>query len=45
MKEEEMKTIVAHLDEALQNKEDEARLNELKDKIKELCAKFPIPTK
>ena len=45
MKEEEMKTIVAHIDEALQNKEDEARLNELKDKIKELCAKFPIPTK
>jgi len=44
MKEEEMKFIVACIDEALQNKEDENKLAELKGKIKELCLKFPIPT-
>jgi len=45
LKEEEMKLIVAWIDEALQNKEDENKLSVLKKKVKELCAKFPIPTK
>jgi len=44
MKEEEMKIIVACIDEALQNKEDENKLIKLKVKVKELCLKFPIPT-
>jgi len=44
MKEEEMKTIVSYIDEAIQNKEDEDRLKKIKEKVKELCLKFPIPT-
>jgi len=45
MKETEMKLIVGYIDEALQNKDNEIKLQELKLKVKELCAKFPIPTK
>lgn len=45
MKEKEMKIIVGYIDEALMNKTDEARVNDLKKAVKELCAKFPIPTK
>ena len=45
MREEEMKTIAGVIDEALKNKDDDAKLNGLKEKIRELCEKFPIPTK
>jgi glycine hydroxymethyltransferase len=45
LKENEMKLVVEYIDTALQNKEDEAKLNELKEKVKEMCDKFPIPTK
>jgi glycine hydroxymethyltransferase len=45
LKEEEMKLIVAWIDEALQDKEDENKLSVLKKKVKELCDRFPIPTK
>jgi len=45
MKEEEMKLIVSLMDEALVNKEDDNKLVEIKEKIKALCLKFPIPTK
>lgn len=45
MKEAEMKLIVEYIDEALKNKDNEIKLQELKMKVKELCAKFPIPTK
>jgi len=45
LKEEEMKLIVEFIDLALQNKENEEKLSELKQKVKELCDKFPIPTK
>lgn len=45
MKEAEMKLIVEYIDEALQNKDNEIKLQELRMKVKELCAKFPIPTK
>lgn len=45
MKEAEMKLIVSYIDEALMNKENEDKLNELKEKVRALCAKFPIPTK
>lgn len=45
MKAEEMKLLAAYIDEALQNKDDEIKLSGLKNKVKELCQKFPIPTK
>jgi len=45
LKENEMKMIVEYIDAALQNKEDEEKLGALKLKVKELCEKFPIPTK
>ena len=45
MKEAEMKLIVSLMDKALMNKDDEIKLAELKEEIKKLCEKFPIPTK
>jgi len=45
LKEREMKTIVEYIDAALKNKDNEGELNSLKAKVKELCEKFPIPTK
>ncbi len=45
MKEAEMKLIVALMDDALINREDENKLAVIKDKIKKLCFEFPIPTK
>jgi len=45
MKEGEMKLIVFYINEAFLSKEDESKLAELKEKVKELCNKFPIPTK
>lgn len=44
-KEKESRLIVGFMDEALINKEDEEKLAELKEKVKELCNRFPIPTK
>lgn len=45
MKEGEMKIITSLIDEALKNKDDENKLSALKNQVKELCEKFPIPTK
>ncbi|MFA5000526.1 MAG: serine hydroxymethyltransferase [Patescibacteria group bacterium] len=45
MKEEEMKIITGLIDEALKNKDNENKLGVLKNQVKELCEKFPIPTK
>ncbi|MFA5184706.1 MAG: serine hydroxymethyltransferase [Patescibacteria group bacterium] len=45
MKEEEMRSIVSCIDEALQNQADEIKLRILREKILALCAAFPIPTK
>lgn len=45
MKEAEMKLIVAYINEAIENKENDLKLNSLKEKVKALCEKFPIPTK
>jgi glycine hydroxymethyltransferase len=45
MKEAEMKLIVKYIDESIKNREDETKLQELKQEIKALCDKFPIPTK
>ncbi len=44
MKEDEMKMIVNTIHTALENKDNENRLVELKKDIKELCAKFLIPS-
>jgi glycine hydroxymethyltransferase len=45
MKEAEMKLIVEYIDESFMNKENEVKLDELKQKVKALCEKFPTPTK
>lgn len=45
MKEEEMKLIAGYINEAIENKENDLKLNSLKEKVKALCEKFPIPTK
>jgi glycine hydroxymethyltransferase len=45
MKETEMKLIVALIDQAFQNKDNELKLNSLKQEVKELCGKLTIPTK
>ena len=43
MKEVEAKLVATYMDEAFLNKDDEAKLEELKGKIKDLCLKFKIP--
>ncbi|NLZ74560.1 serine hydroxymethyltransferase [Candidatus Falkowbacteria bacterium] len=45
MKEAEMKLIVEYIDEAFNNRDQEEKLVLLKQAVKELCGKFPIPTK
>jgi len=45
LKEEEIKLIVEYIDEAFREKENELKLNNLKEKVRVLCEKFPIPTK
>lgn len=45
MKEEEMKKIAGLIDEALIGREDNDKLNSLREEIKSLCERFPIPTK
>jgi glycine hydroxymethyltransferase len=42
MKEEEMKTIAGWIDEAIVNWQDEAKLTEIKKRVIELTAKFPL---
>jgi glycine hydroxymethyltransferase len=44
MKEAEMKIIAGWIDEAIMNKDDEAKLAELRAEVKKLCQKFPLPT-
>jgi glycine hydroxymethyltransferase len=44
MKEAEMKIIAGWIDEAIMNKDNEAKLAELKVGVKNLCQKFPLPT-
>jgi glycine hydroxymethyltransferase len=44
MKEGEMKTIAQLIDEALKNKDDDNYLINLKNQVRELCARFPLPT-
>ncbi|MEK7097581.1 MAG: serine hydroxymethyltransferase [Patescibacteria group bacterium] len=43
MKEEDMKKTVAWIHEAIQAKDDEVKLGEIKNKVKEFCLGFPMP--
>ncbi len=45
MKEAEMRLIVKYIDEALNNRDNGEKLKSLKQEVKDLCDKFPIPTK
>jgi glycine hydroxymethyltransferase len=45
MREKEMKLIVGYIDSAFINKDSEEKLLEIKQVVKELCEKFPVPTK
>jgi len=45
MKEAEMKLIVEYINEAIENRANDLKLNSLKEKVRVLCGKFPIPTK
>jgi glycine/serine hydroxymethyltransferase len=38
-----MQTVAGLIDDALVNKGDENRLNEIKEKVKEFSLKFPVP--
>jgi glycine hydroxymethyltransferase len=44
VKEEEVKQIVEFMDQALKNRENEEMLAELKEKIRILALKFPVPS-
>jgi glycine hydroxymethyltransferase len=42
--EQEIKKIVGWIDEALSNRDDEKKKSELKEQVRKLCQKFPLPT-
>jgi glycine hydroxymethyltransferase len=44
MEEKEIVTIAGWFDEAIKNKDNEAKLAELRAEVKKLCKKFPLPT-
>ncbi len=44
MREKEIKLITSYIDQALLNKNEKNVLRELKDKVKDLCHSFPIPS-
>ncbi len=44
VKEEETKQIAEFIDQALKNRENEERLAELRNEVRELCKKFPVPS-
>ena len=44
MGEDEMKKIVAWVDEAIENKDDEDKLKSINQEVKTLCLQFPIPS-
>ena len=43
LKEAEMEQVTGLIDEALMNKDDDAKLNEIKSAVKEFALKFPVP--
>ncbi|MEA2088329.1 MAG: serine hydroxymethyltransferase [Patescibacteria group bacterium] len=44
MKEKEIKQIANFIDQAIQNKNKEEKLKEIKEEIKKICLNFPIPS-
>jgi glycine hydroxymethyltransferase len=44
MKEEEIKKVVDWINQAIDNKDDEAELDKIKNEVKEFCLGFPIPS-
>ncbi len=44
MKEEEIKKIVAWINEAIKNREDEGKLKEIKKEVRDMCLKFSVPS-
>jgi glycine/serine hydroxymethyltransferase len=44
MKEEEMLEIADLIAEALQNRTDESGLNRVREKVRELTSRFPLPS-
>ena len=44
IKEEEIKKIVEYMDQALNHRESEEVLAELKKKVREMALKFPVPS-
>jgi len=42
MKEEEMKKIAGFINDAIMHHEDEAKLSEISESVKQLCSKFPL---
>ncbi len=45
LKEEDVRLVVGCIDEALKNKDDEVKLQNIKKEIEGICKRFPIPTK
>ena len=43
LKETEMETVAEFIDEALQNKDNESKLKELRARVTEFSQKFPVP--
>lgn len=44
MKEDEIKKVAAWINKAIENREDESALAQIKNEVRELCLKFPIPS-
>lgn len=44
MKEKEMRQIAKYIDEAVTNIDDEGKLNNIKEEVKQMCQQFPIPS-
>jgi glycine hydroxymethyltransferase len=44
VKEEEVKKIVEYMDEAFKNKDNKEVLAELRNKVREISLKFPVPS-
>lgn len=44
VKEEEIKKIVGFIDSAIENREDDEKLTQIKKEVEGMCASFPLPT-
>jgi glycine hydroxymethyltransferase len=44
MGKDEIKKVASWINKAIENKDDEEKLKEIKNQVKEMCLKFPLPT-